>query len=171
MFIYATLHLYVPSVVFPRARRQWWMASVSKCHLQFHCPCLELSVILNQQAFQELMPAVFSSQWPRNTSEQLCITKIPEVLLSLEVKIPSLLYEHPRLAVLHLPGFMPFLLLSSPCNDKLAMAGWLQTYQVSPSESWGLYCAFVQGMKKAHWFIGAERKEQLKLHCQMISFP
>ena len=88
--------------------------SANVLQLQFHFSCLELSVMINQQAFHELLAAVVSSQRPRNTSEHLCGIRIPKVLLSQEVKMSSTLFVSTlTLVLLRIPGFMLSLLVPS----------------------------------------------------------
>lgn len=179
----------------PQAGRLWCVdckpQSANLLQLQFHSSCLELSFMINQQAFHELLAAVVSSQWPRNTSEHLCISQIPEVLLSQEVKISSMLFASTLTLVLSpMPGFMPLLLVPSMPSSLLVINyQWLSESNVpgvSIIKICYLCCAFLRAMNKAHQFKGerrymtafliagvcrAQRKEQHKFHWQMTLFP
>ena len=70
----------------------------------------------------ELLAAVVLSQLPRNTSEHLCVIQTLKVLLSQEVKISSMLFVSAlTLVLLHVPGFMPFLLVPSKPSSLLTI--------------------------------------------------
>lgn len=83
-----------PFTTLPQARTPWCVdcesLSQETCSSSHSTP----PAWSPQQTFQELLAAVVSSQWPRNTSKHLCVVQIPKILLSRDIKISSMLLWH-----------------------------------------------------------------------------
>lgn len=151
---------YICTSTLPQAGRLWCVDCESQSGYLFQFP-LHSSAWSPQQTFQELLAAVVSKQWPRNTCKHLAWFTF------LKFSFPRTLKYHPCYSGTCFATHTRICEHSSrsiyailPLNDKLVMVQWVQTYQagVSITKICCLCSAFLSAMQKAQQSAGREER-------------